>query len=56
VEIGPPVNLTLSNVVVEGREQLTGIVPTGGGSGTGTVNVVAAITNDAMSFGRFINP
>jgi hypothetical protein len=53
--IGPPVNLTLSNVVVISREQINALVPAGGGLGTGTVNVAATPTNGVISFGRFIN-
>ncbi len=55
VTIGAPVNLTLSNVVVVSREQITAIVPPGGGLGTGTVSVAATSTNGVVSFGRFIN-
>lgn len=55
VTIGAPVNLTLSNVVVVSREQITALVPAGGGTGTGTVNVAATGTNGVVSFGRFIN-
>src|ERR1051326_2186883 len=55
VSIGEPVNLALSNVVVISREQITALVPAGGGTGTGTVNVVSSPTNGAISFGKFIN-
>jgi len=55
VTIGLPVNLTLSSIVVISREQITAVVPAGGGIGTGTVNVVATPTNGVISFGRFIN-
>jgi hypothetical protein len=43
------------NVVAVSREQITAIVPAGGGIGTGVVNVVATPTNGVISFGRFIN-
>jgi hypothetical protein len=56
VQIGAPVNLTLSNVTVLSRERITAVVPVGGGAGTGTVNVVAVQTNGVQSFGRFVNP
>jgi PKD repeat protein len=56
VMIGPPVDLVLSNVVVQSREQISALVPTGGGSGTGIVSVVATPTNGVVSFGEFINP
>jgi PKD repeat protein len=56
VTIGAPVSLTVSNVVVVTREQITGILPAGGGAGTGTVSVVATTTNGVISFGRFVNP
>ncbi len=55
VTIGPPVNLTLSNVVVVSRELIQAFVPKGGGIGTGIVEVVVAPTNGAISYGRFIN-
>jgi Tol biopolymer transport system component len=55
VTIGAPVNLVLSNVVAVSREQITALVPAGGGIGTGTVIVVATPTNGVTSFGRFIN-
>jgi hypothetical protein len=55
ITVGAPVNLTLTNVVVAGREKITALVPTGGGIGTGTVNVVTTTTNGAISFGRFVN-
>jgi pimeloyl-ACP methyl ester carboxylesterase len=55
VSIGAPVGLTLSNVVVVSKEQLSALVPAGGGLGTGTVNVIYATTNGVISFGRFIN-
>ncbi len=55
VTIGPPVSLTLTNVVVVNREQITATVPPGGGLGTGTVSVVSSPTNAVLSFGRFIN-
>jgi PKD repeat protein len=55
VTIGPPVNLTLSNVVVVSEERIEAIVPMGGGLGTGTVTVIATPTNGVISFGRFIN-
>jgi PKD repeat protein len=54
VTIGPPVNLTLSNVVAVSREQITAIVPSGGGLGTGTVTVVATPSNSVSFFGKFI--
>jgi hypothetical protein len=53
--IGPPVNLTLSNVIAISPEQITAVVPAGGGIGTGVVNVAASPTNGVISFGRFIN-
>jgi hypothetical protein len=56
VSIGAPVTLKLTNVVVISREQITATVLTGGGPGTGTVNVISATTNGVISFGRFINP
>jgi PKD repeat protein len=55
VTIGPPVNLPLTNIVVVNREQITALVPAGGGLGTGTVSVIYATTNGVLSFGRFIN-
>ena len=55
VTIGPPVNLTLSNIVVISRERINAIVPAGGGIGTGTVSVTATPSNGITSFGRFIN-
>ncbi len=55
VSIGAPVSLTLTNVAVVNREQITALVPAGGGLGTGTVNVIYASTNGVISFGRFIN-
>ena len=55
VNIGAPVNLPLSNVVVLSREKITANVPPGGGLGTGTVNVISSPTNGVISFGRFIN-
>ena len=55
VTIGPPVDLTLSNIVVISREQINALVPAGGGSGTGTVSVTATPSNGVTSFGRFIN-
>jgi hypothetical protein len=55
VTIGAPVNLTLTNVVVHNREQITATVPPGGGLGTGTVNVIYGTTNGVVSFGKFIN-
>jgi hypothetical protein len=56
VRIGPPVDLPLTDVQVVSREMITGIVPPGGGAGTGVVSVAAASTNGVLSFGRFINP
>jgi hypothetical protein len=41
-------------VVVIGREEITAIVPAGGGTGTGVVNVVASPSNGVISFARFI--
>ncbi len=55
VSIGTPVNLTLTNVIVLGKERIAATVPPGGGLGTGTVNVIYATTNGVISFGRFIN-
>jgi hypothetical protein len=55
VTIGPPVNLTLSNVVAVSREKITAIVPAGGGLGTGTVSVTATPSNSVAAFGKFIN-
>jgi hypothetical protein len=55
ITIGEPVNLTLTNVAVIGREHITALVPPGGGLGTGTVRVITASTNGAISFGRFQN-
>lgn len=55
VSIGAPVSLTLSNVVVVSREQITATVPAGGGIGTGIVQVLYASTNGVLSFGQFIN-
>jgi hypothetical protein len=55
VTIGSPVNLTLSNVTAISREQVTALIPPGGGIGTGTVNVIATPTNGVISFGTFIN-
>jgi hypothetical protein len=49
------VNLTLTNVIVLGKERIAATVPPGGGLGTGTVNVIYATTNGVISFGRFIN-
>jgi hypothetical protein len=56
VQIGSPVDLMLSDVVVMNRELITAVVPPGGGSGTGVVEVIYASTNGVVSFGRFINP
>jgi hypothetical protein len=56
VTIGPPVSLTVTDVQVASREMITGIVPSGGGTGTGLVNVVATSTNGVLSFGRYVNP
>ena len=53
--IGPPVNLTLSNIVVISREQINAVIPAGGGIGTGTVSVTATPSNGVISFGQFIN-
>jgi len=55
VTIGPPVNLTLSNIVVISKERINAWVPAGGGIGTGTVNVTASPSNSVTSFGKFIN-
>jgi hypothetical protein len=55
VTIGAPVNLTLSNVIAISHERITGIVPAGGGLGTGAVNVVSSPTNGVISFGKFVN-
>ena len=55
VTIDEPVNLTLSNVVVISREQIAALVPAGGGTGTGQVNVVSTPTNGVLSFGSFVN-
>jgi hypothetical protein len=55
VQIGPPVNVTLSNVVVISEETIQAVMPAGGGLGTGTVTVSATSTNGVMSFGRFTN-
>jgi PKD repeat protein/glycosidase len=55
VTIGAPVSLTLTNVAVINREQITALVPAGGGLGTGTVSVISSPTNGVISFGRFIN-
>jgi T5SS/PEP-CTERM-associated repeat protein len=54
-QIGPLVNLPLSNVVAVSRERITAIVPAGGATGTGVVQVIATTTNGVTSFGRFIN-
>jgi hypothetical protein len=54
VTIGPPVNLTLSNVVQISREEIIAIVPAGGGTGTGLVTVAATPDHGAVSFARFI--
>jgi hypothetical protein len=50
-----PLNLTLTNVVVVSREQITALVLAGGLSGTGTVQVTSSSTNGMLSFGRFTN-
>jgi hypothetical protein len=55
ITIGPPVNLTLTNVAVINRELISATVPPGGGPGTGTVSVLAFPTNGIISFGKFIN-
>jgi PKD repeat protein len=55
VTIGAPVSLTLTNVAVVNREQITALIPAGGSVGTGTVNVIYATTNGVISFGRFVN-
>ena len=55
VTLGPPINLTLSNVVVLSKERITALVPAGGGIGTGTVSVAASPSNGVTSFGHFIN-
>ncbi len=54
ITIGSPINVTLSNVVVVNREQITAMLPAGGGWGTGTVSVAGTITNGVTSFGKFI--
>jgi hypothetical protein len=48
-------NLTLTDMVVVSGEQITALVPAGGGLGTGTVQVISSPTNGVISFGRFIN-
>ncbi len=55
VQIGSPVDLMLRNVLVVSREQITAVVPPGGGLGTGKVEVIFVSTNGVVSFGRFIN-
>jgi hypothetical protein len=55
VQIGAPVNLTLSNLVAVNAERITGIVPAGGGAGTGVVNVVATDSNAVLNYATFIN-
>ncbi|MEO5803380.1 MAG: M6 family metalloprotease domain-containing protein [Verrucomicrobiota bacterium] len=55
VVIGPPVNLTLSNVSVVSSELISALVPAGGGIGTGTVQVIASNTNGVLTTARFIN-
>ncbi len=55
VSLGTPVNLTLTNIVVVGHEQITATVPAGGGLGTGMVIVISSPTNGVISFGKFIN-
>jgi hypothetical protein len=53
--IGTPVNLTLTQVVVQTRERISAIVPLGGSPGTGTGTVISSPTNGVLSLGRFIN-
>jgi hypothetical protein len=48
------VNLTLSNVVQISSEEITAIVPAGGGTGTGLVTVAATPDHGAVSFARLI--
>jgi PKD repeat protein len=55
VRIDPPVDLMLTNVTGISREQITAIVPAGGGIGTGTISVIFTTTNGVIWFGRFIN-
>jgi PKD repeat protein len=55
VTIGPPVNITVSNVTVISAERIQFVLPAGGGLGTGTVNVIASPSNGVVSFATFIN-
>lgn len=55
VTIGPPVNITVSNVTVLSEERLQILLPAGGGLGTGTVSVIASPATGVRSFGRFVN-
>lgn len=55
VQIGAPVNLTLSNVVAVSAEKITGIVPAGGGAGTGVVSVTATPSNAVINYATYIN-
>jgi len=53
VTIGPPVSLSLSNVTAVSREEIRGVVPAGGGTGTGAVSVIAFPSNSVISTGTF---
>lgn len=53
--IGPPVNLSLSNVIALSPEKFQAVVPPGGGIGTGVVQVITTSTNGAISSGTFNN-
>jgi hypothetical protein len=56
VTIGPPVNLTLSNVQWVSPEQITAVVPAGGGIGNGPVAVsVTPSPIGVLSFAQFSN-
>lgn len=55
VTIGPPVSLSLSNVTAVSREEIRGVVPAGGGTGTGAVSVIAFPSNSVISTGTFEN-
>ena len=53
--IGPPVNVTLTNVVYVRRELLTAVIPAGGGLGVGkvtlgTVTSYARLTNEVCTY------
>jgi PKD repeat protein len=55
VNIGPPVDVVLSNVVVLSAERIEALVPAGGQPGTGLVNVVSASSSNVISFARFMS-